>query len=83
MYYPHSLNIGHLIVKPGWVSTEMTKNREVNYLTSSVNEEIKAIFNMMGFTNESYVQPKHLRMMLAIGIIPRPIYDLAIRYKRQ
>ena len=34
-YYPSSLPIDYLIIKPGWVSTNMT-NKNVDFITASV-----------------------------------------------
>jgi 3-dehydroquinate dehydratase len=42
-----------LIIKPGWVSTNMTK-KSVDYITASVEEESKAILNFIGYTHETY-----------------------------
>ncbi len=34
----------------------------------------------IGFTKETYGQYKHLGMMLILGSIPDPLYNLAIKY---
>lgn len=54
VYYPSSVRIDHMIIKPGWVSTALTKHRKVGMLTASLDEEVPAIFASIGFTNETY-----------------------------
>ena len=79
-YYPRSLGVDYLIIKPGWVSTNMTNNKAVNSITTSVAEETDAILKSIGFTHETYGHPKHQGMMLAINAIPTPIYALVVKH---
>lgn len=37
VYYPRSLKIDYMILKPGWVSTPLTKNKKVGLFTASVD----------------------------------------------
>ena len=68
-YYPSSTPIDYIIIKPGWVSTNMTM-KDVDYITANVQEESQSIFNSIGYTHETYAQKKHLMMMLALNLIP-------------
>lgn len=52
VYYPKSID--YLIIKPGWVSTSMTKHKKVDKWTASLEEEVPAIFNSIGWTRETY-----------------------------
>jgi len=72
-YYPQSQNVDYLIIKPGWVATNMTK-KDVNSITTSVAEESSAILKSIGYTRDTYAHPKHLGMMFGINILPSPVY---------
>jgi hypothetical protein len=74
IYYPRSLNLNYMIIKPGWVSTNLTKNRKVNALTASQSEEAEAIVKSIGFTRETYAQVKHLMLIMALNIVPEWLY---------
>jgi hypothetical protein len=54
VYYPRSFRVEHMIVKPGWVSTGLTKRRKVDMTTASVEEEASAIVKSIGFSKETY-----------------------------
>lgn len=49
VYYPTSVNLSYVTIKPGWVSTNMTKNKEVGQLTATREEEVQAIMKSMGY----------------------------------
>lgn len=77
LYYPSSLRMERLIIKPGWVSTPLTFNRKVDAFTATADQEASAILKSIGFTRETYGQFKHLATMLALGSIPDPFYQIA------
>ncbi len=81
IYYPKSnKGLDYLIIKPGWVSTNMTK-KDVSPITTSITEEALSIVTAINSgTKETYGHPKHLGMMFALNIIPDPIYNTAIEY---
>ncbi|TNV77070.1 hypothetical protein FGO68_gene16932 [Halteria grandinella] len=82
-YYPRSLSIDYLIIKPGWVSTNLTKNRAISLSTASQQEETQAIFKSISFTRDTYAQWKHLALILATNAIPQPVYEGLFGYLKE
>jgi hypothetical protein len=39
--------------------------------------------NSIGYTHETYAQKKHLMMMLALNLIPQPLYSAAFTYLKK
>ena len=60
-----------LCVKPGYVSTQMNRHRNIDFITTDTHSYVRSVMRQIGHAKETYGHWKHDFKFFLLGYIPR------------